>query len=114
MKTATDHEEKRRHPRFSIGLAMDIRADGQVIGKCRGTISDLSASGMAFKTNAVLEEGMCLHLKMNFPLEIRGEVRNTAGLTGGMNRYGIRFHKVGFEKNEGLSKLTAARFQAVN
>lgn len=114
MKTATEHEEKRRHPRFSIGLAMDIRADGQLAGKCRGTIADLSASGMAFKTNAVLEEGMCLHLKLNFPLEIRGEVRNTAGLAGGMNRYGIRFHKVGYESHEGPGKLGAARFQAVN
>jgi hypothetical protein len=94
MKISIHQGEKRRHPRFPIGIAMGIRADGQTVGKCRGTIADLSASGMTFKTNAVLEEGMCLYLRLDLPLEIRGEIRNMRDATGGMLRYGVRFHRV--------------------
>jgi c-di-GMP-binding flagellar brake protein YcgR len=89
--------DKRRHPRFPIGLTMDIFAQGHNVGKCRGTIADLSVGGMSFKSNAELETGMCLYLKLNPSLEIRGEVRHTKGsAAGGMHRYGVRFHKIGY------------------
>ncbi|MBI5211540.1 MAG: PilZ domain-containing protein [Elusimicrobia bacterium] len=90
-------KEKRKHPRFPVGITMDIRAHGQTVDTCRGSIMDLSVGGMAFKTNAALEQGMTIYLKINIPLEIRGEVRHSKGsLTGGMHRYGVRFHKIGF------------------
>ena len=89
--------EKRMYPRFPIGLTMDIYAKGHTVGKCRGSIADLSMGGMAFKSNAILEEGMCLYLKLGLPLEIRGEIRSMRGATtGGMHRYGVRFHKIGY------------------
>lgn len=115
MKQAKGEGEKRKHPRFPIGITMDIFAKGSAVGKCRGTIADLSVGGMSFKSNAVLEEGMCLYLKLNIPLEIRGEVIQTKGsTTGGMHRYGVRFHKIGYtipedEKTE--TKFIAAKFQ---
>jgi hypothetical protein len=97
MKTAVG-KEKRKHPRFPVGISMDIRAHGQTVGKCRGTIADLSVGGMAFKTDALLEEGMSLYLKLNIPLEIRGEVRHIKGsAVGGLHRYGVRFHKLGYQ-----------------
>jgi c-di-GMP-binding flagellar brake protein YcgR len=90
--------EKRQHPRFPVGITMDIHAKGQTISKCRGTITDLSVSGMTFRTSAELEEGSVLFLKINIPLEIRGEIRHIrAGSTGGMHRYGVRFHRIGFD-----------------
>jgi len=90
--------EKRRHPRFPVGIAMDLHAKGQTVTKCRGTITDLSVSGMTFRSNAQLEEGEVLYLKVNIPLEIRGEIRHIrAGAGGGLSRYGVRFHKIGFE-----------------
>ncbi|MFA5140168.1 MAG: PilZ domain-containing protein [Elusimicrobiota bacterium] len=90
--------EKRQHPRFPVGITMDIHAKGQTVSKCRGTITDLSVSGMTFRTSAELEEGSVLFLKINIPLEIRGEIRHIrAGSTGGMHRYGVRFHRIGFE-----------------
>ena len=87
--------EKRGHPRFAVGLKMDIRSKGAAAAKTRGTITDISASGMAFRSNAVLEEGMCLCLKLDLPLDIRGEVRHVKGPSrGGQRRYGVRFHKI--------------------
>ena len=109
--------EKRKHPRFPVGISMDIHAKGQTVGKCRGTISDLSVGGMAFRTNSMLEEGCSLYLKINIPLEIRGEVRHIKagpGASGGMYRYGVRFHKIGFSGAEEGGKpetFIAARFQ---
>ncbi|MEK7858887.1 MAG: PilZ domain-containing protein [Elusimicrobiota bacterium] len=113
-KAAVAKDEKRRHPRFPIGITMDIFAKGAAVGKCRGTIADLSVGGMAFKSNAVLEEGMCLYLKMNIPLEIRGEVRHMKGSSsGGLHRYGVRFHKIGYTLPDVSKpeKFIAAKFQ---
>ena len=112
MKTALK-TEKRRFPRFPVGLTMDIHAKGHTIGKCRGSIVDLSVGGMAFKTNAELEEGMSLYLKINIPLEIRGEVRHTKGTPGGgLHRYGVRFHKIGYSAPDASrpEHFIAARF----
>jgi c-di-GMP-binding flagellar brake protein YcgR len=96
--TETCAVEKRRHPRFPVGLSLDISAVGHLDGKCRGTIHDLSAGGMTFKTNAELEEGMHLFLKLGSPLQIRGEVRHIkGGEHGGLHRYGVRLHKIDFD-----------------
>ena len=106
--------EKRRHPRFPVGINLEIRAHGHSVGKCRGSIVDLSVGGMAFKTDAVLEEGMSLYLKLNIPLEIRGEVRHMKGsAVSGMRRYGVRFHKIGYQLPDGNKPQTfiAAQFQ---
>ncbi|HAM34441.1 MAG TPA: hypothetical protein DEB40_13370 [Elusimicrobia bacterium] len=113
MKSAA-RREKRRHPRFPVGISLELRTGGQRVGKCRGTIVDLSMGGMAFKTNAELEEGMCLYLKLNIPLEIRGEVRHMKGSpVGGMHRYGVRFHKIGYAAPEDTKppKFIAAQFR---
>lgn len=107
-------KEKRKHPRFPVGITMDIHAKGHAVGKCRGTISDLSVGGMSFRTNTLLEEGSSLYLKINIPLEIRGEVRHIkAGSSSGMYRYGVRFHKIGFAGTDGSKpeNFIAARFQ---
>ena len=107
-------KEKRRHPRFPVGITMDIHAHGHTVGKCRGTITDLSVGGMSFKTNSELEHGSVLYLKINIPLEIRGEVRHMRiGSSGGMHRYGVHFHRIGFEaanKNR-PENFIAAKFQ---
>ncbi len=88
--------EKRRHKRIPVGISLDIRAKGGGVSKCRGMIADLSVSGMTFKTDAELEKGMSLYLKLNIPLEIRGEVRHIrSSASGGLNRYGVHFHKIG-------------------
>ncbi len=90
-------KEKRKHPRIPVGITMDIFANGHTVGKCRGTIADLSVGGMTFKSNAELEQGMCLYLKLNIPLEIRGEICHAKGSSGGgLHRYGVRFHKIGY------------------
>ncbi len=92
--------DKRRHPRFPVGLSMDIDPQGANAGKCRGTIADLSAGGMSLKSDAELEPGMSLYLKLSPSLEIRGEVRHTKGsTTGGMHRYGVRFHFINAKPN---------------
>ncbi|MFC1679278.1 PilZ domain-containing protein [Elusimicrobiota bacterium] len=106
--------EKRKHPRFPVGITMDIHAKGHAIGKCRGSITDLSVSGMTLKTNSELEEGSVLYLKINIPLEIRGEVRHIrSGSTGGLHRYGVRFHHIGAEmsKDNRPENFIAAKFQ---
>jgi endothelin-converting enzyme/putative endopeptidase len=90
-----------------------VHAKGQTVGKCSGTIADLSVGGMAFKTNALLEEGMCLYLRLNIPLEIRGEIRHMKGsASGGQHRYGVRFHRIGYTAPEASRPETfvAARF----
>lgn len=106
--------EKRKHQRFPVGVTMDIHTKGHTVGKCRGTITDLSVAGMAFRTNTQLEEGSSLYLKINIPLEIRGEVRHIkAGSTGGMHRYGVRFHKIEFSTPDRTKpeNFIAAKFQ---
>ncbi|MFH1723805.1 MAG: PilZ domain-containing protein [Elusimicrobiota bacterium] len=106
--------DKRRHPRFPVGIAMDIHLKGQAVQRCRGTISDLSVGGMSLRADADLEHGSSLYLKINIPLEIRGEVRHIkSGSRGGMHRYGVRFHHIGFE-GAGESRpesFIAAKFQ---
>lgn len=87
--------EKRSYPRFPVGISMDLRMKGRSVAKCRGTITDLSVSGMSFRTDQQLEEGSVLFLKVNIPMEIRGEVRHIrTGSGGGLYRYGVRFHKI--------------------
>jgi c-di-GMP-binding flagellar brake protein YcgR len=110
MKT----KEKRKHERIPVGITMDIFAKGTAVGKCRGTIADLSMGGMTFKTNAELEHGMVLYLKLNIPLEIRGEVTSVKGSsTGGLHRYGVRFHKIGYTAPQEAKpeQFIAAKFQ---
>lgn len=87
--------EQRRHPRTPLGVTLDISLQGPAAARCRATIADLSASGMSFKTDAALEEGMTLHLRLNPGLQIRGEVRSVRDSSGGQRRYGVRFHKIG-------------------
>lgn len=111
MKISAD-VEKRKYPRFPLGIMMNIHAKGQSVGKCRGTIADLSVGGMAFKTNAMLDQGMSLYLKLNIPLEIRGEIRHIKGSeTGGMHRYGVRFHKIGTPEQRRPENFISAKFQ---
>jgi|CXWL01.1.fsa_nt_gi c-di-GMP-binding flagellar brake protein YcgR len=87
--------EQRRHPRTAIGATFDINMHGPAAAKCRATITDLSEGGMTFKTDAELEMGMTLHLRLNPDLQIRGEVRSVLGSIGSQRRYGVRFHKIG-------------------
>ena len=115
MRTSrmNDMNDKRKHPRFPVGITMDIPTKGQGTMKCRGTITDLSLTGMTFKTNAELEVGQSLYLKLNLPLEIRGEVRSIRGGEGALRSYGIHFHHIG---SFGPAKarpqnFIAARFQ---
>ena len=98
IKTLTDKTpvEQRRHARFPLGVTLDINMQGAGATKCRATITDLSETGMTFKTEAELEEGMTLHLRFNPELQIRGEVRSVRGASGGQRRYGVRFHKIGY------------------
>ncbi len=105
--------EKRRHPRFNLGISMDMHAKGLAVSTgVSGTIIDLSVGGMSFETPAELEEGSSIYLKINIPLEIRGQVRHIRK-TGAAHRYGVRFHKIGFggvdEKKP--EKFIAAKFE---
>ncbi|MBI4051789.1 MAG: PilZ domain-containing protein [Elusimicrobia bacterium] len=86
--------EKRKHPRFPVGLTLELHAPGQLVSRGRGKIVDLSVGGMSFETNAELEESTSLYLRINVPLEIRGDVRHIRQ-TGHIHRYGVRFHKMG-------------------
>lgn len=88
--------EQRRHPRTPLSVTFDIRRPGENAARCRGVISDLSRGGMTFESDALLEEGMTLHLKLPSALEIRGEVRHVGVPVAGQRRYGVRFHKIGF------------------
>ena len=88
-------KEQRRHPRTAVGATFEINLSGETAGRCRGVISDLSQGGMTFKSDAVLEQGMTLHLKLPSEIEIRGEVRSVGAVVAGQRRYGVRFHKIG-------------------
>lgn len=86
--------EQRRHPRTALGATFGINIQGPAAAKCRATITDLSESGMTIKTDAEIEKGMTLHLRLNSDIQIRGEVRSVLGSIGGQRRYGVRFHKI--------------------
>ena len=88
--------DKRRYPRTPVDVALDFRVAGEVPTRCRGIITDLSQSGMTFKTDAVLELGMTLHLRLPSKVEIRGEIRRIDPLAGGQRRYGVKLHKIGY------------------
>lgn len=93
-------KEKRRHPRFPMGMVLDLHAKGSPVSRgLVGTIVDMSVGGMLFETTAQLEEGATLYLKVNIPLEIRGEVRHMRKL-GERHRYGVHFHKIDFGGQE--------------
>ena len=88
--------EQRRHPRTAVGVTLDLRLAGEGGARCRATIADLSQGGMTFKSDALLEKGMTLHLKLPSEIEIRGEVRSVGAPVAGLRRYGVRFHKIGY------------------
>jgi hypothetical protein len=91
---------------------MELFTRGRSAGKCKGEILDLSVGGMAFKTDTELEEGSSLFLKINIPLEVRGEVRHIKPGSTGMRRFGVRFHKIGFTSAGAAkpSRFIAAKF----
>jgi hypothetical protein len=87
--------EQRRHPRTAMGVNLEFNITGETAMRCRGVIADLSQGGMTFKSDALLEKGMTLHLKLPTQIEIRGEVRHVGAPIAGQRRYGVRFHKIG-------------------
>ncbi len=87
--------EKRRHRRVPVGVTMSLATAGPAAGRFKGSIADLSEGGMSLHSDVLLEEGMCLHLKLE-GVEIRGEVRHARESSGGQRRYGVHFHKIGF------------------
>ena len=91
--------EQRRHPRTVVGASFDVRLAGEDAGCFRAVIADMSRGGMTFKSDAVLEQGMTLHLKLPSEIEIRGEIRSVGALVSGKRRYGVRFHKIGYLPN---------------
>ena len=91
--------EQRRHARTAVGASFDIRLSGEAAGCFRAVIADLSQGGMTFKSDAVFEKGMTLHLKLPSQIQIRGEVRSVGAPVSGQRRYGVRFHKIGYLPN---------------
>jgi hypothetical protein len=93
----TAANEQRKHARLPVGVSLDFRlSGGDSAVRCRGVISDVSSGGMTLQTDAVLEEGMTLHLRLPSSMEIRGEIRHAGGPVSGRRRYGVRFHKIGY------------------
>ena len=88
--------DQRRHPRTAVGASFEINLSGESAQRCRGVISDLSQGGMTFESDALLEKGMTLHLKLPTKIQIRGEVRHVGAPVAGQRRYGVRFHKIGY------------------
>jgi hypothetical protein len=111
-KAATG-SEKRQHPRFRVGVVLEMHTKGGVTKGVAGSIVDLSVGGMSFETPAELEEGSSIYLKVNLPLEIRGQVRHIRQV-GSTHRYGVRFHKLDFgggkDESPRPEKFIAARF----
>lgn len=96
MNKNNDVSEQRLHPRMNVGVGFDIRLSGEAASRCRGVIADLSRGGMTFQSDAELEKGMMLYLKLPSKIEIRGEVRHVGELVSGRRRYGVIFHKIGY------------------
>lgn len=94
MTQTRSASDQRRHTRYPVGITFDVSHSGAPAGRCRAVIADLSEGGMTLKTEAELEEGMTLHLALPNRLGIRGEVRHARGFSGGLRRYGVRFHKI--------------------
>ena len=87
--------DNRRDPRTAVGVTLDLRVAGTSPERLSATITDMSRWGMTLETDAALEEGMTLHLKVPRAMEIRGEVRHAGAAASGRRRYGVRFHKIG-------------------
>lgn len=100
-RMTTAKGEKRRHPRIPVGMSLEIHLKGHPVSRAQGRILDLSDGGMAFESDAVMEEGMSFFLRAKLPLLIRGEVRSIRQAPAGRNRYGIRFHKIGLGSGDG-------------
>ncbi|MBI3507581.1 MAG: PilZ domain-containing protein [Proteobacteria bacterium] len=88
-------KNRRKHARMQMGVSLEVLAKGQSMDRCLGSIEDLSQGGMTFTSDAVLEEGTMLYLRLPTALEIRGEVRSILSVEGETKRrYGVRFHSV--------------------
>lgn len=92
MAVLTKKNDKRRHRRYPVGVEMAFALKGPEAGKGKGRIVDMSAGGMGLVSDAILEQGMSLVLRLAHQV-IRGEVRSIRQ-TGSGNRYGLRFHKI--------------------
>lgn len=97
---ARSSRENRRHQRLPVGVAIDFLVSGETPNRCRGVISDVSPCGMTFKSDAMLEKGMTLHLRLPSELQIRGEVCHVGDLISGQRRYGIQFHKITYPQSQ--------------
>lgn len=64
-------EEKRRHPRVAISKKVRARADQQ---ESLGTVTDISASGVAFDTDMVAEDDSEVELMIDDLSPLMGHV----------------------------------------
>lgn len=102
--------DKRKAPRMPTSILIDVNEAGTAVSKHRGHVADLSVTGMALDTPLTLEKGSSLFLKIDIPIEVRGEIVRVQKKAGAV-RYGIRFMDLGFFEKLRLKKYVTAHFK---
>jgi len=115
-------KEQRRTPRFKLKTGVQWRPAGVVSGEwMRGTVVDLSVAGAAFLTEAALEEGDQISMKIEppsametvgrsslSPVLVRAVVRNRRPTESPLVRFGVEFERMYFMFGEWARMLHAA------
>jgi len=104
--------ERRKYPRVSMLVLLDLYVDGEINARGRGVITDLSLGGMALETKENFDVGETLVLRfkvvegVNFAME--GEVvRKDKKLS--TTGYGVKFFNIGFKQKIKLRNFILAR-----
>lgn len=88
--------ERRGRARLPVGLQVRFAGRAGDGRRLSGTVEDLSEGGWTFVTDAELEGGEAVCLRVGLLLELRGEVRNSRYLCRRrQRRYGLRLHRFG-------------------
>ena len=103
-------KEKRMGNRVPTSITVDLNEPGTMKTRGKGEIIDLSIKGVSIETDSELEMGTPLLLKINVPVEVRGEIirinKNEKGV-----KYGVKFTDVSVFDEVQLKKFISSRFK---
>ena len=86
-------KERRRYPRISTSILINLLDSENKTPKCQGCIRNLSLGGVALESDTKLTVGTNLLLRINIPIEVLGKIVWIEQY-GKSYKYGIKFKKI--------------------
>ena len=95
--------EERKAKRVSTAVLFDVYEESSIVSKGRGSMIDISVTGVSFETTTELAKGTSIILRCDSPVKLKGEVMWSRKKTNTI-RYGIKFKGLNFIDKLKLTK----------